>query len=44
MNTYDSSSLIFVNSPDGLKFHELTSFLSAMGFMLGRAGIDEIEI
>ena len=27
-----------------LKLFELTSFLSAMGFMLGRAEIDQIEI
>ena len=27
-----------------LKFYEVTSFLSAMGFMLGRAGIDQTEI
>ena len=30
MNTYDSSSVFFGKSSDGLKFHELTSFLSAV--------------
>ena len=40
MNTYDTSSSIFVNLWDGLKLNELTSFLSAMDLSYVEGKID----
>ena len=40
INAYDSSSVIFGKSPDGLNLNELTSFLSAMALSYLEGKID----